>query len=247
MDCEQAGTLSAGALKLHESEKNSAQTRVDLSRADMIGRDPYRSVPADICHSSNPRRIGYIRVSTREQVTDRQVLRLEADCDMLRIEYLSAVAADRPVFDQLIDELCPGDVMVVVDLDRAFRSSIDAMLTADLLRRRGIRLDVLSLPIDTTTAEGELFYTMVAAFANFERRIISRRTREGMEAARRRGVRLGRPGALAPETIRDAYVWMTESELPCRYVAALLGVSRLTLQRGFHRMGLTYPVPVSLR
>ncbi|MFK7942919.1 MAG: recombinase family protein [Paracoccaceae bacterium] len=188
------------------------------------------------------RRIGYIRVSTREQVTDRQVLRLEADCETMRIEYLSAVAADRPVFDQLIAELRPGDVMVVVDLDRAFRSSIDAMLTADLLRRRGIRLDVLSLPIDTTTAEGELFYTMVAAVANFERRIISRRTKEGLEAARKRGVKLGRPGVLAPETIRAAHAWIAETDLPCRYVAALLGVSRLTLQRSFRRQGLVYPM-----
>lgn len=190
---------------------------------------------------SSHRRIGHIRVSTREQATDRQVLRLADDCDLLRIEYLSTVAADRPVFDQLIAELRPGDVMVVVDLDRAFRSSIGAMLTADLLRRRSVTLDVLSLPIDTTPAEGERFYTMVVAFVNFERRIISRRTKEGLEAARRRGVKLGRPGTLTSDTIRNAHDWRSETGLPCRYVAALLGVSRVTLQRGFRREGLTSP------
>jgi len=203
----------------------------------LIGKDPLRSgrptVPG--------RRLGYIRVSTKAQIADRQVLQLEAECDALHLEQVSAVAAERPVFDGLIADLAEGDTFVVVDLDRAFRSSIDAMLTADLLRRRGVAFRILSLSIDTRTPEGELFYSMVAAFAQYERRIISRRTKEGLEAARRRGVQLGRPGALTPETIREAYQWMADTGLPCRYVSALLGVSRLTLQRGFRRLGLAYP------
>ncbi|MEM7211421.1 MAG: recombinase family protein [Pseudomonadota bacterium] len=190
----------------------------------------------------SPRRIGYIRDSTKDQATDRQVQQLEAECDQLNIEHVSAVARERVIFDNLIAELRAGDTLVVLDLDRAFRSSIDAMLTADLLRKRSVKMRILSLPIDTTTAEGELFYTLVAAFATFERRIISRRTREGMEAARRRGVRLGRPASLSPEMVRDAHAWIAETGLPCRYVAALLGVSRVTLQRGFRRQRLVYPI-----
>ncbi len=189
-----------------------------------------------------PRRIGYIRVSTASQLTDRQVMQLEAECVELRVEFISGAAVERPVFDTLMQELRAQDTLVVVDLDRAFRSSIDAMLTADDLRRRKVHFRILSMPIDTTTAEGELFYTMVAAFANFERQIISRRTKEGLEAARKRGVRLGRPPHLSPEIVHDAYSWMCAEDLPCRYVAALLSVSRLTLQRAFHREKLTYPV-----
>ena len=102
---------------------------------------------------------------------------------------------------------------------------------------------ILSMPVDTSTAEGELFYTMVAAFARFERRIIQRRTREGLEAARARGAVRGRPKRLDEPTIHSAYTWMSETGLPCRYVAALLGVSRLTLQRSFKRRGLPYPIP----
>ncbi|MEL7398083.1 MAG: recombinase family protein [Pseudomonadota bacterium] len=191
------------------------------------------------------RRIGYVRVSTQSQLTDRQTDQLEAECDALHIEHVSAVAADRPVFDAVLAELKAGETFVVLDLDRAFRSAIDAMLTADALRQRGIKMRILSLPIDTTTAEGELFYTMVAAFANFERRIISRRTKEGLEAARRRGSKLGRPSKLTQETIQQAYDWMREADLPCRYVAFFLGVSRLTLQRGFHALGLEYPITKS--
>jgi len=61
-------------------------------------------------------------------------------------------------------------------------------------------------------------------------------------AARHRGKRLGRPALLSTENVHDAHAWMTETALPCAYVAALLGVSRLTLQRAFRRYGLPYPI-----
>ncbi|MEM6276689.1 MAG: recombinase family protein [Pseudomonadota bacterium] len=188
----------------------------------------------------SPRRLGYIRVSTRSQIADRQVVQLEDACDTLHVEHVSAVARERPVFEAVLTELRKGDTLVVADLDRAFRSSIDAIMTAENLRERGIRFQVLSFPVDTMSEEGELFFTILAAFAQFERRIISRRTREGLEAARRRGRRLGRPTILTQETVQDAHAWIVETGLPCAYVAALLGVSRITLQRGFRRLSLRY-------
>lgn len=169
-------------------------------------------------------------------------MQLEAACDELHVEQISGAAATRPVFDAVIATLQPGDTLVVSDFDRAFRSSIDAMLTADELRRRGVQFSIQQMRLDTGTEEGELFYTILAAFAQFERRIISRRTREGLAGARRRGVKLGRPAGLAPETVRDAHAWIAETGLSCRYVAALLGVSRQTLQRSFRREGLIYPI-----
>lgn len=206
----------------------------------LIGKDPFRSR-----HMSKPRRIGFVRVSTPSQLTDRQVIQLEGRCDELRIEHTSAVARQRPVFDRLLLDLREGDTLVVVDLDRAFRSAIDALLTAQILRERGIAFDMLTFPIDVNSDMGEVFYGILALFAQFERRIIRRRTKEGLEAARRRGVRLGRPTKIPDAIIEDAYAWMHETGLPCRYVAALLGVPRLTLQRGFHRLGLPYPIKVS--
>lgn len=216
--------------KLGRLRPRASKCLEEQCKSDLIEKDPFRSEP--------PRRIGYIRVSTPSQTTDRQVMQLDSECDALHIEHLSAVAPERPVFEAAIASLRSGDAFVVVDLDRAFRSSIDAIMTAESLRKRGVRFQVLSFPIDTATEEGELFYTILAAFAQFERRIISRRTKEGLEAARRRGVRLGRPAHLDPETIREAHAWIAETGLPCAYVAALLGVSRLTLQRGFRRLEL---------
>lgn len=232
------GALRNSAQEVNEKRRitqvSGSALRDRCAESDLIGKDPFRS--------ARQRRIGYIRVSTPSQTTDRQTMQLEVECDELRIEHLSAVATERPVFEAAIADLRSGDTFVVVDLDRAFRSSIDAIMTAESLRKRGVRFRVLSFPIDTASEEGELFYTILAAFAQFERRIISRRTKEGMEAARRRGVRLGRPARLDPETIRGAHDWIAETGLPCAYVSALLGVSRLTLQRGFRRLGLEYPI-----
>ncbi len=185
---------------------------------------------------TNPRRIGYIRVSTRAQTPDRQIEALRAECDELNIEYVSAVADARPVFDNVIISLQPGDSFVVMDLDRAFRSSIDAILTAEHLRQINVTFRILSMAIDTSTPEGELYYTIVAGYAQFERRIISRRTKEGLAAARARGVVLGRRPKLTETQIRAAH---SETRTrPCAEVAQSYGVSRPTLQRAFRRLGL---------
>ncbi|WP_417517992.1 recombinase family protein [Minwuia sp.] len=189
--------------------------------------------------ASTPRRHAYLRVSTTDQNTDRQINGLQEVCDELHIERVSAVAKARPVFDKLIASLRPGDTLVVFDLDRAFRSTVDAILIADSLRVRGVYFQIIGLSLDTGTAEGELFLTILAGFAQYERRIIARRTREGMEAARRRGMIIGRPRALRDDAILEAHHWMVETEYPIRYVAALLDVSRSTLQRGFTRLGLS--------
>ncbi len=140
-----------------------------------------------------PQCIGYMRVSTPEQRADRQLLGLKNLCDRFYLDYISAVANERPAFETALSLLKSGDTFLVWDFDRAFRSSKDAILTADDLRIRGVCLKIVSLNIDTSTAEGELFYTMMAPFAQFERRMLSRRTKEGMSAARKRGAQIGRP------------------------------------------------------
>ena len=191
----------------------------------------------------SPRRLAYIRVSTRAQTTDRQTLALRAECDKLYVEYVSAVADARPVFEKVMRCLQPGDTFVVLDLDRAFRSSVDAMLTAADLRTRNIAFRILSLQVDTTTPEGELCYTLLAAFAQFERRIISRRTKEGLAAAVKRGAKLGRPLVLTDAQIAAAYDVIAKTGKSTCTVASEFGVARTTLERAFHQRGYVYPVP----
>ena len=151
------------------------------------------------------RKLGYIRTSTDKQLTDRQVNQLHEICDQVFIEDgVSAVRKKRPVYRQVMEELKSGDVFVVSSLDRAFRSTLDALAELEILNQRGIHFQSLSQNFDTTTPDGKFLYTLAAALATWEREILSLRTKEGLEAARRRGKKLGRPRKLSTEQVADA-------------------------------------------
>jgi len=177
------------------------------------------------------KRIGYLRISTKEQRPDRQIDGLNALCDELHIEALSATSRKRPVFDDVIAKLQTGDRLVVWDFDRAFRSTMDAITTADQLRARGVAFQVATLMMDTETPMGEFAYTVIAASAHFERRILVKRTKEGMEAARKRGVRLGRPPKLKPCEILYARSGIEAGLADAEGMATRFGVSKWTVQR----------------
>ena len=150
------------------------------------------------------KKIAYARVSTPDQRHDRQIEGLKEFCDELHVETLSACAAKRPVYDQVLKRLNPGDMLVVWDLDRAFRSVVDALTEAEKLRARGVHFKIANLNIDTSTPAGIFVYTMLSALAEFERRTLSQRTKEGLQAARKRGARIGRPPVLSEDQLRLA-------------------------------------------
>lgn len=179
------------------------------------------------------RKIGYLRVSTEEQNLDRQILGLENICDELRIEHgVSAVAKKRPVFEQLLANLQPGDCLVIWSLDRAFRSARDAINVGEDLRTAGIHLQIVSMLLDTSTPEGKFFYTFLAAWAELERDTISQRTKEGMDAARRNGKRIGRPKKLTEIEIAAAKQRLSLAPRPSmRSLARSFGCSQRTLTR----------------
>jgi len=180
------------------------------------------------------RTIGYLRVSTAEQRPDRQIDGLKMICDELNIEKLSAVSPHRPVYERVIASLRQGDMLVVWDLDRAFRSVIDALSEAEKLRARGVHFRIANLSIDTSTPAGIFVYTMMSALAEFERRMLSQRTKEGLAAARQRGKRLGRPPKLTPEQLSDARMRVCAGE-STRSVAEDFHVAPWTLSRALKR------------
>jgi len=143
--------------------------------------------------NNTARIIGYARVSLSGMNEARQTDKLKAVCDKVHVEKVSGAAKSRPVFEGVIKCLRRDDTLIVLDLDRAFRSTIDALQTMEALRERGVNLRVLSLNLDLSTEFGEVVFGILAALAQFEKRMISRRTKEGLAAARARGVRLGRP------------------------------------------------------
>jgi DNA invertase Pin-like site-specific DNA recombinase len=176
-------------------------------------------------------KVGYLRVSTQEQRPDRQVDGLRSRCDRLFVETVSAVRRNRPVYEAVIEDLRPGDTLVVWDLDRAFRSVIDAVTEAERLRAKGIEFEIANLQIDTATPAGMLVYTVMSAFAEFERRTLIQRTKEGVEAARRRGKRLGRPPKLNGAQLAEARLRLCAPGATVRAVAREFGVAPWTLTR----------------
>lgn len=180
------------------------------------------------------KKIGYVRVSTPEQRHDRQVLGLRELCDELHLETYSARTAKRPVYEKVVGRLEAGDVLVVWDVDRAFRSVLDAVSEAEKLRARGVHFRIVTLNVDTTTPEGMFVYTLQSAVAEYERRTISRRTREGLAAARARGSRIGRPPTMSADEVRDARARVAVGQTRSA-VAREMGVPRWTLSRAIRK------------
>ncbi len=179
-------------------------------------------------------RYGYIRVSTDKQDVQRQIDQLESSCDQLFIETISATSKKRPEFTKLKRKLKSGDRMVVLDLDRAFRSSVEALQTEQMLRDKGITFEIISLCIDNSTPEGELMFTVLAAFAHYERRCLSRRTAQGMASAKARGIKLGRPYRLSNDDILEAKTMLDAGSTPDD-VAKHFGCARQTVLSSVER------------
>lgn len=182
------------------------------------------------------KKIGYLRVSTEEQKPDRQIDGLSEHCDHLHIERTSAVAKQRPVFDRLMNELQSGDMLVVWDLDRAFRSTLDALTHTQSLKMRGIEFKVVSMDIDTSEPLGEFFFTIVAAFAQLERQTLSKRTKEGLRAAVKRCKKLGRPSLLTRRQVLSAGHKLNSGDMTLQEIAALYGVYASTVSRSIKRL-----------
>ncbi len=181
-------------------------------------------------------KIGYLRVSTEEQRPDRQIDALTPICDELHIEKLSAVAKRRPVYEKIIKRLNSGDIFVIWDLDRAYRSAKDALNELDNLRERGIEIQIASINIDTSTPHGMLIYTFISGLAEFERRLNSERTKQGLAAARKRGVRLGPPIKMSDAQVRSAIRKIASKEASVAEIAALNGVHPSTVTRSIRRL-----------
>ena len=181
------------------------------------------------------KRIGYLRVSTEEQKPDRQIDGLRTLCDSLHIERISAVAKKRPVFEHVLNSLKQGDRLIVWNLDRAFRSTLDALTQVQALKERGIEFQVVTMNIDTSEPMGEFFFTVVAAFAQLERQTISQRTKEGLKAAKRRGKRLGRIPKLSKRQVQSAIAKLETGAYSVREIAALHDVDVTTVRRSIKR------------
>ena len=143
-------------------------------------------------------KIGYARVSTREQTLEIQLTRLaEAGCEMFFEEKISGAARRRPRLEAMLEQLRKDDVVVVTKLDRLARSTAELLRITEVLNEKSAGIQSLDEPwADSTSPSGKMIMTVFGGIAEFERSLILTRTQEGREAAMARGVAFGRPPKL---------------------------------------------------
>lgn len=177
-------------------------------------------------------KIGYARVSARDQNLEAQQDELTAaGCARVFADRASGKLERRPELDKALDYLREGDQLVITKLDRLGRSTKHLLDLAGQFRARSIDLAVLNLGIDTRTAAGNLFFTILSAFAEFERELISERTLDGLAAARARGRNGGRRAKLTAAQVDQARKLYDTREHTVQHIADLFRVSRTTLYR----------------
>ncbi len=144
-------------------------------------------------------KIGYARVSTRDQNLDMQVSALAgAGCEKIYTEKVSGVG-ERAELQAALQYLREGDCLVVYKLDRLGRNMKDLLDIIEQLQTKNVSLVSLRDNIDTASTSGKLVMHIFASLAEFERDLIKERTEEGRREAKKKGVKFGRPKQPKPE------------------------------------------------
>jgi len=174
--------------------------------------------------------IGYARISTHDQCLNLQQDALhQAGCEKIFSDEVSGTASSRPGLDKLKEQLRSGDTLVVWRLDRLGRSVRDLIDWVTTLENEGVGFISLQESIDTTTSNGTLVFHLFAALAEFERNLISERTRAGLDAARARGRKGGRPKALDKEKRKLLIELYDQKKIPINTLCKMMGISKPTL------------------
>lgn len=181
-------------------------------------------------------KVGYARVSTREQSLDAQVAALKAaGCEAESLFQEKQSGKDtkaRPQLKAALQFVRKGDALVVTKLDRLARSILDLNEIAQALHRKGANLIVLEQSgIDTTTATGKLIFDVLGSVAEFERKLIAERVTAGRARAVEKGVKFGAPAKLDEKRISKLRAAMTKGGQPVHAIAADYGISRATAYR----------------
>lgn len=181
---------------------------------------------------------GYARVSTCQQDTEIQLKELRRfGVDLIYEEKISGVSRERPELKKLLARLKQGDVLVVYKLDRLGRSVRQIMDIFDLLTERGCGFKSLTEPFDTTSALGEFFLHIMAAFAQFERSLIRERSMAGQIEAMKKGVQFGRKPLVTPE-LTDTFRELKDRGMTYKEIGRIYGLSPRTVSN--HARGLGF-------
>jgi len=193
------------------------------------------------------KKIGYARVSTKEQSLNLQIDALKKEgCKTKDIftEKVSGAKKDRPQLLKMMDHLREGDVVIIWKLDRLGRSLKDLIDLVSKLNDMGVGLKSINDPIDTSSSQGKLIFNIFACLAEFERDVIRERTNAGLAAARARGRVGGRPKGLSKEAKSKAefaamlYQKRGKEELSINEICERVGCSKPTLYNYLRNQGI---------
>jgi DNA invertase Pin-like site-specific DNA recombinase len=152
-------------------------------------------------------------------------------CYRVFTDHASGSVTERPELATVLDQLRPGDTLVVWRLDRLGRSLRHLIDTITTLENHEIGFRSLQESIDSTTPIGRLIFHVFGALAEFERELIRERTTAGLAAARARGRSGGRPTVMTPDKLHAARRMYDQREMTVGQIATVLGVSRTTVYR----------------
>lgn len=192
-------------------------------------------------------RIGYARVSTKDQNLDLQLAELEkAGCEKVYSEHKSGVKA-RLELAEAIKYLRKGDILVVYKFDRLGRSLSDLLNIISELHEKGVEIMSLKDNIDTSSTSGKLMMHIFASLAEFERDLIIERTQAGRKAAMARGKKMGRP-KLKRNKKAKATAMLYEKNLSIDQIQEQLGIkSKSTVYRYLRMEGFEPTRKIYLR
>jgi DNA invertase Pin-like site-specific DNA recombinase len=195
------------------------------------------SLPLDIPEQPEVivgQKIGYARVSSKDQNLDRQLAALKKE-KVFRVftDTVSGSSTQRPGLDGALNYVRAGDQLIVVSMDRLARSLIDLHRLVDDLTERGVSVKFLKegqVYSQDSTPVAKLMLGLLGSVAEFERSIIRERQAEGIAKAKARGVYKGRAKVLNEEQIMQAREWVSAG-IPKAEVARRLGIGRTTLYK----------------
>lgn len=177
----------------------------------------------------------YARVSTKEQNVDMQLIDLREYAKARKlnvvseyIDYASGSRSDRENYRKLFDDVQKRktDVVLVWKFDRFARSTKELIIALEEFNNLGVDFISYKENIDTSTPAGKILFTMISAFAEFERAIIRERVKAGMEKAKARGARIGRP-KIPPFTVKKV-IELRNAGHPYREIIKKLKISKST-------------------
>lgn len=183
--------------------------------------------------------VGYARVSTTEQNTERQDVALESlGCERIYIDKLTGATLDRPEFNKMMDFVREGDTLIVSEYNRLSRSTMDLLTTLQSLEDKGVIVKSIKENLDTSTPQGKLMLVIFAGLAEFERSLMKQRQAEGIERAKLAGKYKGRkPKEYDKEVFDEVMKGLADKTMSVTKASEKLGVTRATVYNILKKVG----------